>query len=335
MSRRVTALLILLLCSAGSAAAQSVEPQPGIPELQETATQSSLDGEQQPVRYWAPETAATQATPLFVFLHSWSGDYTQDNSRWLRLAVEQGWIFLHPNFRGINNSPKACGSRFARRDILDAIAWASKEFNVDANRVYLAGVSGGGHMAMLMAGHHPEHFTAVSAWVGISDLSEWHRFHVKDGQPDRYAEMIVASLGGPPGTSEMIDAEYRDRSPIFHIRKSGDLPIHIYAGVEDGHSGSVPVRHSLEAFNQIALAHQQPQVTEEEMQQLWVEKRLLKPGPSDVESAKLGDRDILLRRHAGPSTVTIFQGGHESLPDSAVRWLQQFQRPVKGVYAKP
>ena len=66
--------------------------------------------------------------------------------------------------------------------------------------------------------------------------------------------MIEKSLGGPPGTSDEIDADYRDRSPVFHLPSVNDLPVSIWAGVEDGHSGSVPIRHSLAAFNAIAEA---------------------------------------------------------------------------------
>lgn len=97
-------------------------------------------------------------TALFVFLHSWSSDYTQDNEKWLRACAERGWIWLHPNFRGINQSPQACGSKFARQDILDAIDHACTLWQVDRERIYLAGVSGGGHMSLLMAGHHPDRF---------------------------------------------------------------------------------------------------------------------------------------------------------------------------------
>ena len=179
-----------------------------LPALNEVDVVSTLDGESQPVLYWAPESATQQPTVLFVFLHSWSSDYKQDNSKWQREAVKRGWIYLHANFRGANRSPKACGSRFARRDILDAMKFANQKFNVDKSRVYLAGVSGGGHMAMLMAGHHPDRFSAVSAWVGISDLSDWYRFHVKDGKPQKYAQMILKSFGKPPGEDVATDAEY-------------------------------------------------------------------------------------------------------------------------------
>ena len=116
-----------------------------LPPLSEISVTSSLDGSRQPSRTWIPKRASQRPTPLFVFLHSWSGDYRQDNSAWLKEAVARGWIFLHPNFRGRNDTPAACGSKLARSDILDAIDWVTDKYKVDPARIYLAGSSGGGH----------------------------------------------------------------------------------------------------------------------------------------------------------------------------------------------
>jgi poly(3-hydroxybutyrate) depolymerase len=316
----------IVLVLAAVLSLHSVRADELLPPLTEVAVTSTLDGESQPVLYWAPEVAATKPTVLFVFLHSWSSDHKQDNSKWQKQAVENGWIYLHPNFRGVNNSLKACGSRFARQDILDAIDFAQQKFNVDRTRVYLAGVSGGGHMSMLMAGHHPERFSAVSAWVGISELADWHAFHVKDGVPGKYAKMIQQSFGGVPGAGDAIDAEFRDRSPVYHLPRVGDLPVDIFAGVNDGHAGSVPVRHSIMGFNAIARAHQSALVSAAEMEQLWTQRKLSDPRPTDKEADAVLGRDIKLRRTSQSSRVTIFEGGHESIPEAAIEWLATKRR---------
>ncbi len=297
-----------------------------LPALEEIHITSTLDGVSQSVRCWIPDRARSESTPLFIFLHSWSGDYTQNNSKWQREAVKRKWIFLHPNFRGPNRSPQACGSRFARQDIIDTLEYALKNYQVDRSRIYLAGSSGGGHMAMLMAGHYPERFSAVSAWVGISDLAAWYRFHTKDGKPQHYAKMILASLGGPPGTNQKIDLEYKDRSPIFHLHKIGNLPIDLSAGVHDGHSGSVPIYHTLKAYNVIATANHGKTVSKNEMDQLWENRKLSSPGASDKAGDNTYSRKIHLRRNTGPARITIFEGGHESLPDAACEWLSKQRR---------
>lgn len=307
-----------------------------LPKPLTAETFSPLDGEKQPLLYWAPPEAEKQETPLFVFLHSWSSDYLQDNEKWFRACVEHRWIWLHPNFRGVNQSPKACGSKYARQDILDSIELIGRKVKVDRARIYLAGVSGGGHMSLLMAGHHPDRFSAVSAWVGPTDLADWYRFHCQDGEPQKYAQMIAKSLGGPPGGSPVIDQDYRDRSPVFHLHRTDDLPVSIWAGVQDGHTGSVPVSHSLRAFNAIAAGHgnSQPPVSEQEIEQLVKDRKLTVPSESKSEIQGM-DRDILLHRRSKDSEVIIFDGGHESLPEAAFAWLKLKQRVTQQAQTSP
>jgi pimeloyl-ACP methyl ester carboxylesterase len=326
----LTVVMWSVVCSGGVStcllADDAAESEASLPATLQYDIPSSLDGKSQPVLAWAPDTAKVQKTSLFVFLHSWSSDYTQDNSKWLKACAERGWIWLHPNFRGINQSPQACGSRLARQDILDAIEHACELWQVDRERIYLAGVSGGGHMSLLMAGHHPERFSAISAWVGPTDLAQWHRFHTQDGKPGKYAKMIEKSLLGAPGTSPEIDAEYRDRSPVYHLHQATTLPVSIWAGVEDGHTGSVPVSHSLWAFNAVCRGLQRPEISDLEIQQLVRDRQLQQPTADDMaEDVELG-RKIFLRRRAGPSVLTIFDGGHESLPPAAMAWLSRQQR---------
>lgn len=316
----------LFLLAAFCRVANGAEPDPPSPALTELKLVSSLDGEHQPVLFWAPTTAAKRSTPLFVYLHSWSGNYRQKNDAWHREAVKHGWIYIHPDFRGPNRSPKACGSKFARRDILDAVDFAIRTFNVDPHRIYLAGTSGGGHMAMLMAGHHPDRFSAVSAWVGISSLADWYAFHTRDGKRGNYAQMVVDSLGGPPNQSRELDAEYRDRSPIHHLHRIGDLPLDIAAGVRDGHKGSVPIAHSLKAFNVIAQSTRSAVISETEMAELSERGRLAKPFENDPTATPKSVRRVLFRREAANSRVTIFDGGHEGLPSAACNWLNSHRR---------
>ncbi|MCA9113448.1 MAG: prolyl oligopeptidase family serine peptidase [Planctomycetaceae bacterium] len=315
--------------TAADRAAVAAPQEPVTPQLKAMTYETSLDQSEQPMRVWAPETAKTQPTPLYVHLHSWSGNYLQANDAWFRLAAARGWIILHPNFRGSNRKPDACGSPLARQDVLDAIDWAIDEYQVDQSRIYLAGASGGGHMSMLMAAYYPERFSAVSAWVGISDLAAWYRFHTPDGEPGNYALMTAASCGGAPGASPAVDAEYRARSPLFHIHRAVGLPLELSAGVNDGHTGSVPVRHTLNAFNALARAQKADTVSEEEMEQISTDKKLAKPQPGDIAPDPAYGRAILLRRTAGKAQVTIFDGGHEGLPQAGIAFLARHRRMTR------
>lgn len=287
---------------------------------------SSLDGTEQPSYLilpddWSPEDPPV---PLLVSLHSWSGDVEQRNLRLERLTTDRGWLYLFPHFRGVNNSPDACGSAKAQQDILDAVAWVRDRYPVDPDRVYLTGSSGGGHMTMLMVGRHPELWAAASAWVGISDLPAWYR----DTSYDRYREMMRQVFGGPPGQLATRDQEYRERSPLTHLKRASGVPLDLAAGIRDGHEGSVSIRHTLRAFNVLARAAGGEPLSEREMDELASSPtgRLSSPQATDrVEDPVLG-RAIYLRRRAGKARITIFEGGHESVPESVVDWLARHSR---------
>lgn len=325
MSRFWNVLIGLAVTVATAASALAAEPP--LPKLLETKVVSTADKAEQPIRYWVPEKSSTK-TPLLVSLHSWSGDYRQDHSRYVAEAVAREWAFVEPNFRGVNDHPEACGSPLARQDILDAIGWMLTAHKLDAARVYVVGESGGGMMTLLMAGYHPERFAAASAWVPITDVAEWERFHFKDGKPDRYAEMTVKCLGGRPGTSEKIDAEYAARSPLSVLHRVGDLPVDINHGVTDGKTGSVPFQHSLRGFNVIARAHGTAEIPQETMDELWKNGKLARPEPGDEAADLTYGRKIFLRRSSGKSRVTIFDGGHEGIAPAACAWLEgQGARP--------
>ncbi|QDU39939.1 Prolyl oligopeptidase family protein [Maioricimonas rarisocia] len=319
--------LLLLMGLFAPAAAGADETK--VPELEVRTISSTIDGAEQPVRVSAPESATTRPTPLLISLHTWSSDYRQDRSPWVREAVQRGWIYVQPNFRGRNDKPAACGSELARQDVLDALDWARRTWQVDDERIYLAGVSGGGHMTMLMAGYYPERFSAISAWVGISDLAEWYRFHSSDGEVGNYARMVAACCDGAPGTSAKVDAEYASRSPINFIARVGDLRVDLNAGVKDGKSGSVPIHHTLRAFNAIAAAGGYSTISDAEMDYLWENGRLESPLPGDEDEDPTYGREIWLRREAGPARVTIFEGGHEAVPEAACAWLEQQSRKTR------
>lgn len=258
--------------------------------------------------------------PLVVSLHSWSGDFNQRNAAMEALADERGWLMLFPNFRGPNNRPEACGSLLAQQDILDALQWAEDHYRVDRQRVYLTGNSGGGHMTMLMVGRYPQRWTAASAWVGISDLAAWHERH----RETNYGEMMRKVCQGRPGDSDAVDGQYRDRSPITHLHRSGAVALDIAAGVHDGHKGSVPVSHSLLALNVIAKANGGAVISDDEIKQISRPNgRLENPLPGDQVVDDAFGRQIYLRRHAGAARVTIFEGGHEGIASAAIDWFEK------------
>lgn len=273
---------------------------------------STLDGTDQPCYFWAPEKASTQAVPLIVGLHTWSYDYRNASNYRpaLQYAKKSGWAFVGPNFRGPNSTPQGCGSDLAVQDIVDAVNYAKGRVKIDASRVYIIGGSGGGHMTLLMLGRHPEVFAAGAAFCPITDIARWHADSLEKhpGRGRNYAKMLESACGGTPSERRK---EYDHRSPLTWLARAKEkqVPAYICTGIHDGWKGSVPVGHSIRAFN--ALADGKDRISEADI--AFIEANQAVP-----EALAFKDADpfynektrVHLRRTSGCVRLTIFEGGH-------------------------
>ena len=313
-------LFVMLLLVTPLAAAQ------GWPsEVKEIRIRSTKDHTDQPAMWWTPPDS--KEAPLLVGLHTWSGDHKQTSSAYWRWCRQQGWHFIFPNFRGPNRTPEALASDLAVQDIVDAVAWAKTTVKVNPRRVYLIGFSGGAHMAMVMAGRHPEIWAGVSAWCGIFDLSRWYTEHVRNGKPDNYALQFEQAMGGPLDTPAR-KAEARRRSPIGWLQNAGSVPLHIAAGVHDGRKGAVRFRHSLDAFN--AVVPPAARIPDALIDSFYATQQLPVGVAAAAADPLYGARKPLYQRTHDNTRVTIFDGAHQILQEIGLNWLalQEKGRPA-------
>ena len=103
------------------------------------------------------------------------------------------------------------------------------------------------------------------------------------------------------------------------------MALDINAGITDGHNGSVPISHSLEAFNVLAAPKDllTAEVIAEFVKTATVPKTLSGQASEDVS---YGKKAVLFRRQSSATRVTIFQGGHEIIPGAALQWLAKQKR---------
>ncbi len=322
MNLRIVAPLVVI---AAQMAAQT-------PVAREIQIVSSRDGVQQPALFHVPAGGAP--APLLVCLHSWASNYK--SAEYMREILEgcqsRGWIFLSPDFRGPNKRPEACASNLAVQDVIDAVQYAKQHANVDPRRIWLVGGSGGGHMALMMAARAPGLWSAVSAWVPISDLAAWHQFSKEQGF--YYSKMMESCCGGPPG-SPAADQEFKLRSPLLHLEKAKSVRIDIEAGIHDGHNGAaVPISHSLRAFNALARANGQSSsaLSEDEIRVMTGEERIPEHLARQREDESGRKHRILFRRSAGPVRLTIFDGGHVLDPQAALHWFDSLASTANPVW---
>ena len=211
----------------------------------EILVRSTIDGTLQPSLFYR---ASKSGRPLLVGLHTWSFDRFNQIKNMLPYAEELDFNLLLPEFRGPNviSNPiatDACGSEKARADIKDAIDYVIENEGVDKENVFLLGLSGGGHMALMMAGYCPEYFKAIGSFVPICNLGKWA------SENPNYRPHILACCGS--------EDEMRNRSPISYIDKIAMANLKIFHGKYDS---CVPVTQSMELYDSVFKKHPRARV---------------------------------------------------------------------------
>jgi len=204
---------------------------------EEIFVKSTIDGSMQPSLLYRSKNFGR---PLLVGLHTWSYDRYNQVYSMVESAQQYDFNLLLPEFRGPNltENPirnEACGSLLAKQDIKDAVDYCVKEVGVDKENIFLLGASGGGHMALLMAGFCPEYFKAIGAFVGITDLEKWAE------ESDEYREHILSCCNNDK-------EEMKKRSPMSYIETIAKANLKIFHGKYDN---SVPFTHSMRLYNEI------------------------------------------------------------------------------------
>lgn len=304
-------------------------PVPGWPPgIEKISICSSIDRSEQPALFYSP--SKNEPVPLLVSLHTWSADYLYPEPFYAHWCKKREWALIRPNFRGPNNRPEACGSELSVADVVDAVNEARNKANIAPERIYLAGVSGGAHAALLIAGRHPQIWAAVSAWCPIFSLANWHAEHRGGGQPDNYARNLESACGGPPEAGLEVSEQYRRRSPAHWLSRARGVPIDINAGIRDGHQGSVPVSHSLGAYN--LLSDEGKQISHATISALAAKPEVPAeyrwPGTDPLYVRG----PVLYRQTSEHARVSLFQGGHEIFPEAAFAWLSKQRKGQKPVW---
>ncbi|MDB4584197.1 GDSL-type esterase/lipase family protein, partial [Draconibacterium sp.] len=265
--------------------------------------------------------------PLIVSLHTWSGDYTQKDPL-IDQILKNDWNYIHPDFRGVNNKSKACGSTYVISDIDDAISYAIKNANVDPANIHVIGVSGGGFATMLAYMQSKHNIRTFSAWVGISNLVDW--YYESLGRKNKYASHIALATTGDTLTINVDDAI--SRSPVFMntpVEQRKNSKLFLYTGIHDGYTGSVPITQTIDFYNKVVsdwqIENTQSKVSDE-VKEMLLRQRIL---PVTKISTKLGDRKIHYQNSFQNKVyLSVFEGGHEMIIDGALSHI-----PTKSILA--
>lgn len=275
---------------------------------------SSIDSNIQKTYYY--KSKSKNPKPLVVSLHTWGGDYSQEDK--LALICKQNDLnYIHPNFRGTNNTKNSCCSEQVLSDIDDAISFAISNFNVDISKIYVIGASGGGYATISTFMKSKHKVKKYSAWVPITDLIAWHN----EGKI-RKSPFVNDILNCTSSTHELNIKNAKQKSPIYWdtpIEKLNDEEVSIYAGIFDGIQGSVPITHSINIYNKIlkdlSVQDSVNYVTASEKLKLLEFRKPL------GDFGYIDGRKVYLKKEFKNLSLVLFEGGHEILTEFAFNQL--------------
>ncbi|MBL8898398.1 MAG: hypothetical protein JNM84_12250 [Planctomycetes bacterium] len=122
--------------------------------------------------------------PLLMAFHGTGGSGRGMERNWVATAEALGMLVVAPSEAGANE-----GYAFHPRERAAAHAalrWARRRWNIDEDRVYLSGISRGGHLAWDLALRSPDRFAAIAPLIGGP------RLHALEGQNNlRFVEQLV------------------------------------------------------------------------------------------------------------------------------------------------
>ncbi len=291
---------------------------------------STADHTMQPAYFF--RTKSSQPRPLVVRLHAWSSDYSKPDGV-AQLCIDNDYNYIHPDFRGPNNCPEACGSPLVIRDIEDAIDYAIAHARVDTASIHIIGGSGGGYATLLCYMQLKRPIKTFTAWASITNLVDY--YYQCAGRREKYGkymndlEQVTSGLPQDGFTPFFNQEEAIRRSPVFmntpvYLRKNSKL--FIYAGIHDGClGGHVPFTHSLRFFNKVVsdfdYSNQEILFSADEM--LWLTDWQTTGAPVFKDKYSV----LVHRRYLDKVEMILFEGGHEMIPDRILDEVKEEKNP--------
>jgi poly(hydroxyalkanoate) depolymerase family esterase len=156
-------------------------------------------------RLFVPADAGTRPLPLVVMLHGCTQDpdvFAHDTEM-NELAASEGFLVLYPDQPGTANQRKCWNwfepahqarSRGEPAEIVAIVERVRGQFQVDPDRIYVAGLSAGAAMSVVMGVTYPDVFAAIGVAAGLP-----YRIATNVGEALNAMSRTGTSMPGLPG----------------------------------------------------------------------------------------------------------------------------------------
>ena len=230
---------------------------------------SKIDDSPQPYGVEIPEGLdyAVKKTPMWIWLHGRGDTATDLHFVYGKLKASKpgqftpaGTIVIHP-FGRYCNGWKSAGET----DVFESRDDAMKRFNIDPNRIALAGFSMGGAGAWHLGAHYADQWACVHTGAGFADVKRYQKL-----TPDKYPVWYEQALWGVYDVPD-------------YARNFLNVPLISYSGEQDAQRDSAEYMMEVLAKEGLKPPHligpgmghkYHPEVIKEV--QAWIEKAVAK-----------------------------------------------------------
>lgn len=183
-------------------------------------------------KVYVPSTYTGSPVPLMVMLHgcTQNADDFAAGTRMNELAEEKNFLVLYPEMNpaaNVNrcwnwfydyNQHRGSGEPAVIKGMVD---WVKANYAIDANRVYVAGLSAGGAMSVIMGATYPDVFRAVGVHSGLE----------YDAADSATAAVMAMQYGGPDPNLQGYKAYlemggYKRRVPVIVFHGTNDTTVY-------------------------------------------------------------------------------------------------------------
>jgi acetyl esterase/lipase len=196
-----------------------------------------------------------------------------------------------------------------------SVCFAIRAGNVDQKNVFVVGVSGGAYAALGSFMRTELDINAFIAWVPITDLTAW--YHQSSIKGSEYGPEIIKCTSKQ---ATLDQGAMQKRSPLSWAPNAATFrsKLEIYAGLNDGYDGSVPVSHSILFYNKIAALRGAPSDMISESDAIKILSRDVVSSDREI----IEDRAVYFSKGSNGVSIVIFGGGHEMLPKYTMQRLK-------------